>query len=255
VRGRHTLFSPEMPARVAERGWTMGLTIQLGVLITVLAASLTATASAQNPERAARDARFACILLGDIGSALVARHDASPVYFSRFYSSAEEDASQSPDGLNDFLETLGGHWALGGGSRASEGWRLQFRQLPLTMIREAWIAWQRGGPIDCPEIDDTFWATQAEMDERWRPARQARAHAANLPPDHPLRQGPPPAGGGYYLQISRPVFDDFGYRALVLSVGTSSSAAAIDNCCGHAAIYTYQDGHWQLLADEFWSFH
>tara|TARA_R110002073_G_scaffold141534_2_gene292633 strand:+ start:448 stop:1086 length:639 start_codon:yes stop_codon:yes gene_type:complete len=205
----------------------------------VLTASLAASASAQDLDRTARDARYTCQLLEDIGDAI-----SGPVYYSRYFASAQDNPSYEFEGLEEFLYRLGGSSYADGRSHAPEGWIRAFRQFPMSMLQEAWNGWHAGGPISCPGIAAERWATQSEMEARWRPAQEARRYAATLPPNHPLRLEPPPASGGYFVETARPVFNESGYRALVLdSEGMS------------ATIYAYGEDGWQSIAVEQWSFH
>jgi hypothetical protein len=203
-----------------------------------IATCLTGMATSQGPDRTARDARYTCQLLEDIGDALP-----GPVYYSRYFASAQDDPAYEFEGLEDFLYRLGGSSYPNGRSHASEDWMRAFRQFPMSVLQEAWNGWRAGGPISCPGIAAERWATQSEMEARWRPAQEARRYAATLPPNHPLRLEPPPASGGYFVETARPVFNESGYRALVLdSEGMS------------ATIYAYGEDGWQSIAVEQWMY-
>ncbi|WP_417469394.1 hypothetical protein [Maricaulis sp.] len=200
---------------------------------------LAATAAGQDAGRAARDARYTCEMLEDIGDALP-----GPVYYSRYFASAHDNPAFEFAGFDEFLRLLSGIPYAGGRSHASEDWMRAFRQLPLSVLQEAWNGWRAGGPISCPGIAAEQWATRTEMEARWRPIQEAGMRAATLPPNHPLRLEPPPSASGHFIQIARPVFNESGYRALLLdSEGMS------------ATIYAYGEDGWRSIATEQWAYY
>tara|TARA_R110002096_G_scaffold304834_1_gene499795 strand:+ start:136 stop:783 length:648 start_codon:yes stop_codon:yes gene_type:complete len=198
----------------------------------VLTASLAAAATSQAPDRTARDARFTCQLLEDI---IAPARDLGqgPIWVSRFFATNPADGPLRVESLPGFIDMLAGeHWF----GMASEH-KAPFRQLPLSMVTQAWTDWNSGGPVSCPDLTGVEWTTREAYSVLTRDRYNARIEAQMRGPVRPGVAVPAEAALPYFHEISRPTFDEFGYKALVIG----GNGAVV-------TIYELHDGHWQVAA-------
>tara|TARA_R110000744_G_scaffold1843_3_gene6686 strand:- start:13885 stop:14523 length:639 start_codon:yes stop_codon:yes gene_type:complete len=203
------------------------------ILTTIaLTASLAASASAQAPDRTARDARLTCELLADIIAPSRARGDA-PIYVSRFFATNPSDEPFRIESLADFirLQGDGNPWGV------TPTWEAAFGQLRASVVAEAWAAWNAGGPVSCPDLTEVQWTTREAFESVSRHVANTHEAAQYVGPSRPGVPAQPEVPYPTYFEISRPAFDEFGHRALVIQdLGTLST------------IYEFRDGHWQAEA-------
>jgi hypothetical protein len=210
----------------------------LAVLFLVCAFTTSATADRQDNQR-----RWSCALLVDYGELLATRLDSEApagVLYARYYGSLSTTAfDEEWDGFDDFdafFAALSGYRPeRPARSFASDEWTTAFRQLPIGLVREAWARYRAGAPVICDAFPEDQWV------ELPQPARYNLQVPPVLPPSHPDWSPEAEQARQVVVQIAPPVFDDFGYRALVIN------AAGMN-----AMIFEYRNDEWVIIARHWW---
>ncbi|MDG2043595.1 MAG: hypothetical protein P8J78_03215 [Maricaulis sp.] len=192
------------------------------VALVALACALTAQADAQS------DRALTCELVRDIGQIetagmVVDRGDLA--FYSPHFDARDNDFvlanfSDLFDYVTDAVRT----------GPVDREWEDAVTALPVSMMQDLWVGWDRGGEVNCPELSSVVWLDGLEAGRRFQAVANEQAVRRNLPPNNPDHLPPaglhphfglvgPDVAQNFYIEISIPAFNTTRQRALLLRHG------------------------------------
>ena len=213
----------------------------LGVWSALALPIALATPSAAIAQTAA-DRIWTCQLLSDLGSELA--HTNAGIVHAR-----------------DFARNNGADWSIFDAFQAhldtnpDPRWQSALEALESGMIREAWDAWNEGGSVACADRLDAEWVDATAFRREAAATARDIARRGRLSPRHPdyipdVSYGvcgthAPGRPTPILIETSRPVFDSYGHKALVVE-NTEYAPSVV-------SIFIYENGHWVRMASRIWT--